>query len=161
MSKTILLIDDDDLIRNLVKRFLEQGGYSVITAPGGKTGLEKYRADKPDLVIIDVAMPEMNGFDVAKNIRIIQRRENRPHTPIILLTAYARSFFIAAGSDAEVDSYLTKPITPESLLDHVGRFLNPVLPADLAPASPAVPAEPQPAPEVPPAPPVTPSGAAE
>jgi CheY-like chemotaxis protein len=122
MSKTILVVDDDDLICQLVTRYLEEENYTVITASDGPTAVEKYENEKPDLIVLDVAMPEMSGFEVAKRVRAIQQRENRSHTPIILLTAYARSFFLSAGSEA--DSFLTKPITPEQLRDHITRFLD-------------------------------------
>jgi CheY-like chemotaxis protein len=122
MSKTILVVDDDDLICQLVTRYLEEENYTVITASDGPTAIEKYEHEKPDLIVLDIAMPEMSGFEVAKRVRAIQQRENRPHTPIILLTAYARSFFLSAGSEA--DSFLTKPITPEQLRDHITRFLD-------------------------------------
>jgi CheY-like chemotaxis protein len=122
MSKTILVVDDDDLICKLVARYLEDENYTAIIAADGPTAIEKYENEKPDLIVLDIAMPEMSGFEVAKRVRAIQQRENRPYTPIILLTAYARSFFLSAGS--EVDSYLTKPITPEQLRDHISRFLD-------------------------------------
>lgn len=124
MSETILVIDDDELIRAMVQRFLEFDHYTVITAPNGATGLEKYETEKPDLVVLDIAMPEMSGFDVAKGIRAIQQRENRPRTPIIFLTAYARSFFLSTGDESGADSYLMKPITPDQLLSHIRRFLG-------------------------------------
>jgi CheY-like chemotaxis protein len=122
MSKTILVVDDDDLICQLVTRYLEEENYTVITASDGPTAVAKYEHEKPDLIVLDIAMPEMSGLEVAKRVRAIQQRENRPHTPIILLTAYARSFFLSAGSEA--DSFLTKPITPEQLRDHITRFLD-------------------------------------
>jgi CheY-like chemotaxis protein len=122
MNKTILVVDDDDLICQLVTRYLEEENYTVITASDGPTAVEKYEREKPDLIVLDIAMPEMSGLEVAKRVRAIQQRENRPHTPIILLTAYARSFFLSAGSEA--DSFLTKPITPEQLRDHMTRFLD-------------------------------------
>jgi CheY-like chemotaxis protein len=124
MSKTILVIDDDDLIRRLVTHYLTQDDYTVITAPDGLTGLEKYEADRPDLVVVDIAMPGMSGFEVTKHIRAVEQREARPHTPIIILTAYARSFFLSTGGEAGVDSYLTKPNLPDQLLAHVHQFLG-------------------------------------
>ena len=123
-AKTILVVDDDELICTLVAQFLKREGYHVVTALTGQVGIDKYRAEKPDLVVLDIAMPEMSGFDVASSIRSIQHEEERPHTPIIILTAYARSFFVSAGSEAGIDSYLTKPITPEQLLAHVLPFLE-------------------------------------
>ena len=124
MSKTILVIDDDDLIRNLVKHYLAHEEYSVIMAADGPSGIELFEADKPDLVVVDIAMPGMNGFEVTKTIRAIEQRESYPHTPIIILTAYARSFFLSAGGEAGVDSYLTKPLAPDQLLAHVHQFLD-------------------------------------
>ena len=130
MPKTVLVVDDDELICGLVKKYLEIGGYQVITAFNGPSAIAKYEVEKPDLVVLDVAMPEVTGLDVAKNIREIQQRDQRPHTPIILLTAYARSFFVSIG-DVRVDSYLTKPVVLEQLLENVKRFIGP---ADPSPA---------------------------
>jgi two-component system response regulator ResD len=123
MNKTILIIDDDDMVRSLMRFYLERGNYKVVLAADGRTGIELYQKYNPDLVILDIAMPSMSGFEVATSIRAIQREENRRHTPIILLTAYARSFFMSAGSTSGIDSYMTKPISPEQLLSHVDRFL--------------------------------------
>jgi CheY-like chemotaxis protein len=124
MSNTILVIDDDELIRTMVKHFLEHDHYTVITASNGAAGIEKYEAEEPDLVVLDIAMPEINGFEVVKQIRAIQQRDNRSRTPVIFLTAYARSFFLSTGDESGADSFLTKPITPEQLLSHVRRFLG-------------------------------------
>ena len=124
MSKTILVIDDDDLIRDLVERCLAQADYRVITAADGRGGVEEFEAEQPDLVVLDIAMPGMSGFEVAQTMRAIEQRDHCPHTPIIILTAYARSFFLSAGGDVEIDSYLTKPVTSDQLLAHVHQFLG-------------------------------------
>jgi DNA-binding response OmpR family regulator len=124
MSKTILVIDDDDVIRSLVKLNLERVGYSVITVADGPSGVEQFEAKKPDLVVVDIAMPEMSGFEVAQEMRVIEQREHYAHTPIIILTAFARSFFLSTGGQAVVDSYLTKPIAPDHLLARVRQFLG-------------------------------------
>ncbi len=124
MKHTILVIDDDDLIRNMVAHFLKGNDYEVITAPDGPTGLAEFEAQKPSLIVLDIAMPAMSGFDVARQVRVIEEREKLGHTPIILLTAYARSFFVAATNETDIDSYLTKPITPDKLLAHIRRFLD-------------------------------------
>jgi CheY-like chemotaxis protein len=112
------------MVRDLTTRVLERGGYRVVTASDGPDGIEEYRTEKPDLVVLDIAMPGMSGFEVATTLRAIQQEETRPHTPILLLTAYARSFFISVGTQAGVDSYITKPISPEQLLEHVNQFLT-------------------------------------
>jgi CheY-like chemotaxis protein len=124
MAKTILVIDDDEMIRMLVGAFLKKDDYAVLTAADGPSGIEHYAQDRPDLVVIDIAMPGMTGFEVASRIREIQESEQRPHTPIIILTAYARSFMQSAPADARVDSYLTKPVTADQILRHVHQFLD-------------------------------------
>ncbi|MBN2305606.1 MAG: response regulator [Anaerolineae bacterium] len=124
MSKKILIIDDDDLVRNLIRFYLEHGQYRAITAGSGSAGIDLYQTEQPDLIILDIAMPEMSGFEVATCIRRIEREEQRPYTPIVLLTAYARSFFLSASSESGIDSYLTKPISPEQLLHHIDGFLG-------------------------------------
>lgn len=124
MKHTILIIDDDDLIRNLVQQFLEKSGYNVITAPSGTTGVALFEQEPPALIVLDVAMPGMSGFEVAQHIRALEQRNNRPRTPIILLTAYARSFFKSASEDADIDSYLTKPVPLDKLLAHIQKFLD-------------------------------------
>lgn len=123
MSKTILVIDDDDMIRALVVRALERAGYATLAANDGPSGIDLFRANRPDLVVLDVAMPEMTGFEVVSGIRAIEADENRQHAPIVILTAYARSFFLPFGAQAEIDSYLMKPITPEQLVNHINQFL--------------------------------------
>ena len=89
MPKTILVIDDDDLIRALVVRALERAGYAVVTAGAGPSGIDLFRSSNPSLIVLDIAMPDMTGFEVASTIRTIEASENRPHTPIVVLTAYA------------------------------------------------------------------------
>ena len=123
MTKTILVIDDDPVIIDLITRTLQRAGYEIIGAGDGPTGIQYFQAEKPDLVVLDIAMPKMSGFEVATSIRSIERDENRPHTPIVLLTAYARSFFLPANSETGIDSYLTKPIVPDKLLTHLNKFL--------------------------------------
>lgn len=124
MAQTILIIDDDELIRKLVEQFLEGHGYHSITAPDGKSGVSLFEEENPALVVLDVAMPGMNGFETARRMRVIEERDNRPRTPIILLTAYARSFFKSTGENADIDSFLTKPVPLDKLLSTIQKFLN-------------------------------------
>ncbi len=134
MSKTILIIDDDEIIRALLVRALERAGYAALTASAGPSGIELFRASNPDLIVLDIAMPEMTGFEVASTIRTIEAGEDLPRTPIVALTAYARSFFLPLGTQAGIDSYLMKPITPDQLVNHVNQFLTdpPSTPLDTA-----------------------------
>ena len=124
VNQTILVVDDDDLVRAMVAHVLEREGYRVLKAADGASGLALYEAEKPDLVVLDIAMPHMSGMEVAARLREMQREENR-RVPIIVLTAYARSFFGPGGSgNLSVDSYLTKPVMPAKLLAHVHQFLG-------------------------------------
>ncbi len=122
-SPTILVVDDDDLVRAMVAHVLEREGYRVLKAADGASGLALYEAEKPDLVVLDIAMPHMSGMEVAARLRELQREQGR-RVPIIVLTAYARSFFGAGGVAVNVDSYLTKPVLPAKLLAHVHQFLG-------------------------------------
>jgi two-component system sensor histidine kinase/response regulator len=124
MSKKILVIDDDDLIRGLVTHTLQLDGYTVAVAPSGADGVEHFKTEKPDLVVLDIAMPGMSGFEVAEKIRNYEKEENLTHTPIIVFTAYARSFMGTPNDDLRIDSYLTKPIDTKKLLKHVHQFLD-------------------------------------
>ena len=81
MSKTVLVIDDDDLIRNLVSHYLTHESYTVITAPDGPTGIEKYETEKPDLVVVDIAMPGMSGFEVTKTYPRHRTARTRARAP--------------------------------------------------------------------------------
>ncbi len=123
-NHTILVVDDDDLVRAMAAHVLEQAGYRVLKAADGASALTLYAAEKPDLVVLDIAMPHMSGMEVATRLREMQREQNR-RVPIIALTAYARSFFGPGGSgNVNVDSYLTKPVMPAKLLAHVHQFLG-------------------------------------
>ena len=123
-KQTILVVDDDDMVRAMVTHVLEREGYRVLKAADGASALALYEAEKPDLVVLDIAMPHMSGMEVAARLREIQRAQNR-RVPIIVLTAYARSFLGPGGSGKiNVDSYLTKPVRPAKLLAHVHQFLG-------------------------------------
>ncbi len=122
-NPTILVVDDDDLVRAMVAHVLERQGYRVLGAADGASALTLYVEEKPDLVVLDIAMPHMSGMEVAARLREMQREEGH-RVPIIVLTAYARSFFGAGGTSVNVDSYLTKPVLPEKLLASVHQFLG-------------------------------------
>ncbi|MEO7801312.1 MAG: GAF domain-containing protein, partial [Ginsengibacter sp.] len=115
---TILVVDDDDSIRSLLNQELSEAGYLIEQASNGKDALEKVRNNKPDLIILDVMMPEMNGFDVAAVLK------NDPQTmdiPIIILSIVQDK---ARGYRIGVDRYLTKPIDTAQLFSEVGTLLE-------------------------------------
>ncbi|HXS58532.1 MAG TPA: GAF domain-containing protein [Hanamia sp.] len=117
-SATILVVDDDDSIRSLLEQELSEAGYLIEQATNGKQALECIRKNRPDLVILDVMMPEMNGFDVAAILK------NDPQTmdiPIIILSIIQDK---ARGFRIGVDRYLTKPIDTAQLFQEVGNLLE-------------------------------------
>jgi two-component system alkaline phosphatase synthesis response regulator PhoP/two-component system response regulator VicR len=119
MPLKILVCDDERHIVRLIQVNLERQGYTVITAFDGKEGLEKVRADKPDLCVLDVMMPYMDGFEVLKNIRRDPETEN---LPVIMLTAKAQDKDVFEGYHYGADMYLTKPFNPMELVTFVKRI---------------------------------------
>jgi len=117
-NATILVVDDDDSIRSLLRQELGDAGYEIEEAANGKEALSKVRTHKPDLIILDIMMPEMNGFDVAAILK------NDPQTmdiPIIVLSIVQDK---ARGYRIGVDRYLTKPIDTTQLFSEIITLLE-------------------------------------
>ncbi len=121
MARKILVVDDERHIVRLVQVNLERAGYEVITAYDGVEALEKIKADSPDMVVLDVMMPRMDGFEVLKNLQADPRYQN---IPVIMLTAKAQDADIFKGWASGVSSYLTKPFNPRELLVFVERIFQ-------------------------------------
>jgi len=124
--KKIALVDDDVDFCEATKILLESQGYEVTLAYDGKEGLEKIRREKPDLVILDVMMPEMNGYDVCV---VMKADPELNMIPVILLTGVDKAFFQTAytkhmGMMTEADDYIAKPVEAEELAAHVASFLG-------------------------------------
>jgi two-component system alkaline phosphatase synthesis response regulator PhoP len=117
----ILVCDDERHIVRLIQVNLERQGYQVVTAYDGKEGLEKVTAEKPDLVVLDVMMPYMDGFEVLKNLR---REPETEGLPVIMLTAKAQDKDVFEGYHYGADMYLTKPFNPMELVTFVKRILS-------------------------------------
>ena len=109
--KRILIVDDDDEIRELLEFDIAQSGYFVDTASDGKEGLTKVLNNSYDLVILDVMMPKMNGFDVCKNIR-----QAKLSIPILMLTAKGTIGDKTDGFESGADDYLVKPFDIQEVL---------------------------------------------
>ena len=121
MAKKIMVVDDERHIVRLVEVNLQRAGYDVVSAYDGVEALEKITAEKPAMIILDVMMPRMDGFEVLKELR------GNPETkdiPVIMLTAKAQDADIFKGWSSGVDSYLTKPFNPRELLVFVERILQ-------------------------------------
>jgi DNA-binding response OmpR family regulator len=118
MSKTILVVDDEKRILSLLKAYLEQQGFKVITAVNGQEAIYTARHEKPDLIILDVMMPEMDGYEFMR-----QHRKER-ETPIILLTAKVDEDDKVIGLELGADDYVTKPFSPRELTSRVRAVLR-------------------------------------
>ena len=116
----ILAVDDEPNIVRLVQVNLERHGYQVDTANNGVQALAKIRQSRPDLVVSDVMMPEMGGFELLASIR---RDPNLMDLPVIMLTAKTEDRDVMEGYKTGVDMYLTKPFSPHELLAFVKRIL--------------------------------------
>ena len=113
MSKKILLIDDSEFILESTSTLLQFAGYDVVTAPDGAGGIEKAKAELPDLIICDVSMPGMSGFEVVSAIRA---EPTVSLTPFIFLTAFTEKTKMREGIERGADDYLTKPFTKKELI---------------------------------------------
>jgi len=118
MAKTILVVDDKKSLRDLVKAYLTQEGFRVVTADSGRTALHVARHEKPDLILLDIMMPEMDGYEF---IRIYRRERD---TPIILLTAKLKESDKVVGLELGADDYVTKPFGMRELAARIRAVLR-------------------------------------
>jgi DNA-binding response OmpR family regulator len=120
-AASILLVDDDASLRDLVKLWLEGSGYSVTTASNGREGVATARRDRPDLIVLDGNMPEMDGFEALKHLR---RDRRTARIPVVMLTMRIREGDVLTGFRSGAQEYLTKPISMEELLGSVKEQLR-------------------------------------
>src|SRR5512133_110090 len=116
--RTILVVDDEVRITQLVRDYLAHAGFGVVSAGDGRSALALYRAEKPDLVVLDLGLPELDGLDVARELRKLG------NTPIIMLTARAEESDKLVGLELGADDYLTKPFSPKELVARVRAVLR-------------------------------------
>ena len=110
MAKTVLIVEDERAIVEILKFNLKREGYETLEALDGQTGLQLAQTEDPDLILLDVMLPKMNGFDICKTLRA----ENRT-TPIIMLTAREEEMDKVFGLETGADDYMTKPFSPAEL----------------------------------------------
>ena len=120
-KKSILIVDDDDDIRHLLSYNLEKNGFYVETAGNGKECLKKLKSKKPNLILLDVMMPEMDGLQVCEKIK--SEKENADIL-ICFLTARGEDYSQIAALEAGGDDYVTKPIKPKVLLSRINAILR-------------------------------------
>jgi len=122
MSKTILVVEDESNIRELLRLYLEQEGFAVETAQDGQDGVRTFKRIHPDLVLLDLMMPVMDGTAAMKEIRAVSK------TPIIILTAKGETIDKVAGLELGADDYITKPFEMREVIARVRavmrRFYN-------------------------------------
>ncbi len=118
MAISVLIVEDDANIRELLQMYLEKDGYAVTLASDGGQGLDKFRAIRPDLVLLDVMMPVMDGWAVCKAIRA------EGSTPVIMLTAKGETDDKVTGLKAGADDYVTKPFEMKELLARIEAVLR-------------------------------------
>ena len=119
---TVLVVDDDPVIQRLLRVNFEMEGYDVIIAGDGVEGLERARADHPDIIVLDIMMPRMSGLDVT---RALKADPDTAGIPVMLLSAKAQETDLRAGDESGADGYLTKPFDPLLLLQRVEELIGP------------------------------------
>src|SRR5699024_1658506 len=117
--RKILVVDDEPSIVTLLKFNLEQSGYSVLTAEDGNTGLDLALDEKPDLIVLDLMLPGMDGMYVCKTLRQVKM-----NTPILMLTAKDEEFDKILGLELGADDYMTKPFSPREVVARVKAILR-------------------------------------
>jgi DNA-binding response OmpR family regulator len=114
----VLVVDDDETVRDVVRRYLEVAGFTVDQAGDGAEGLAQFAAHEPDLVVLDVMMPGINGLEVCKRLRQVSQ------VPIVMLTALGEEENRIAGLQLGADDYVTKPFSPKELALRVASVLR-------------------------------------
>lgn len=114
----VLVVDDDETVRDVVRRYLEVAGFTVDQAGDGAQGLAEFAAHEPDLVVLDVMMPGINGLEVCKRLRQVSQ------VPIVMLTALGEEEDRIAGLQLGADDYVTKPFSPKELALRVASVLR-------------------------------------
>ncbi|MFC2065874.1 PleD family two-component system response regulator [Chloroflexota bacterium] len=128
MPKKILVVDDDPDMRAALTIILESQGYEVVTAQDGVEGLASLRAERPDLMMLDLLMPKMDGFAVLRELQDGRWSKYR-ETPILILSsvreeASRRRYELETAIALDIDDYIEKPVTPDVLLERVDKLLK-------------------------------------
>lgn len=121
IKQKILIIDDEPDMVYAVQMRLETSGYQVVTALDGNEGLEKARKENPDLIILDVMLPNLDGYKISRMLKFDEKYKN---IPIIMFTARGQRDDIKLGYEVGVDVYLVKPFEWKVLLEEINRLLD-------------------------------------
>lgn len=129
LGKSVLVVDDEKKIVDILKSFLERDGYTVLVAHDGRTALDVARRRKPDAVILDLLLPELDGLEVCRRIRA------ESQVPVIMLTAKADEADKLIGLELGADDYVTKPFSPKEVVARVRAVLRRAAAAQAGPDS--------------------------
>ena len=121
MAKKILLVDDEPDIVSMVKMCLEANGYEVIVATDGSMAYEKVKSGSPDLIILDLMLPKVDGYKICRMLKFDETYKN---IPIILFSARAQETDIKLGKEVGANAYITKPFESEVLLNKIKELLE-------------------------------------
>ena len=117
----ILVVDDEIYIVHILDFSLGMEGYEVLTAPDGEQALEKAHASHPDLIVLDIMMPKLDGYEIC---RMLKSAEDTRDIPVILLSAKGRNVDQKIGFEVGADDYITKPFSPRKLVDRINALLG-------------------------------------
>jgi len=120
-KKKILIVEDERKLSNILKLLLESDGFTVISSYSGYEGLFKYIRERPDLIILDIMLPDLNGYEVCREIR---RTLNNLKTPIIMLTSKGEDYDRVKGKVVGATKYMLKPYDGENLLNQIQECLK-------------------------------------
>ncbi len=116
----ILIVDDEPQLVELVQMRLEASGYEVLSAVDGQEGLKKARDEQPDVIILDLMLPKLNGYEVCT---LLKQDARYQHIPIVILTAKTQQKDEALAMDCGADAYLRKPFKAEEMLEAIQKFI--------------------------------------
>ena len=121
MKNKVLLIEDNEKNRYLISFLLEKGGLTVIQAVNGKEGIEKAVSEMPDLILLDIQLPGINGYEVAK---ILKENEETVKIPVVAVTSYAMKGDREKALEAGCTGYIEKPIDPDNFITQIKKYLE-------------------------------------
>ena len=121
MTKTILIVEDDPVASELIAYALNVEGYDTLVALNGEQGMSHARNHKPDLVVLDVMLPGMDGFEICRRLKA---EPETAHMPILILSAKAQVTDVKTGQEMGAEIYLTKPLDPSNLVEQVQFLLG-------------------------------------
>ena len=122
--KSVLVVDDDIGLVKFIAQVLRINGYVPVSAYSGEATLDAYSAAPPHLILLDIAMPGLNGWDVAERIRV-KEDPTGTHTPIVIMSAQSRIFEVSQQFRQRVDAFLTKPFGTEEIVAQVAAMIGP------------------------------------